>query len=124
MWVREPSIQVCAVECGAKCCREPGYLPVSLEEVTKGDKLFPPKTVFRNMVEGHDGQFFKTEETGHWYLVFADSGGRCPNLAPDNTCSVWLTRPTACREFPKVPQLGCLVSPLDVLGVNSGTATG
>ena len=108
MWDREPSIEVCAVECGAKCCREPGYLPIALTEIHRLKHLFPDDVTFRTTIKNEGGTHW-LEDTGHVYIVFAENGGQCPNLADDNSCSIWVDRPQACQDFPARPHDGCLV---------------
>ena len=94
-WVVEPSIEVCANQCGAACCRAPGYLDVLPDE----EHLFAG--VLIQHIEGHRR------------IVFQDIGGRCVHLQPDNLCGIYDTRPQACRGFPYEPTAGCLVWPSD-----------
>ena len=108
-WVREPSIQVCAVECGSRCCKEPGYIALTLDEAETLHEDWP-KAKFRPEVTNAAGvhNFIDTERV---YFLFADNGGQCPYLDDAGACGIHDMRPEACRTFPDYPAEYCLVWP-------------
>ena len=92
--LREPSLALCADECGAKCCQNRLVL-LSEAEARRLAALRPGLPVSR----GTDGR---------WALLAIPA---CPFLAPDRRCAIYAGRPDACRAFPQRPSAGCLVWP-------------
>lgn len=101
-WQRLPTVQLCAVECGAKCCKAPGHARITREE------MHVLKALASTM-----GKKVKVYNNGPkvWILDHEVNGGQCPFLADDNTCSIHDQRPQACRTYPSRPSEGCLVWP-------------
>ena len=106
----EASVEVCAVQCGAKCCRtRSARILLSDDEAERLAELAGARTVnFREVAERRD----PTHRAG-WLLAFAEQpGGVCPFLdQSSNLCSIYEDRPLACRRFPTAPVAGCLVWP-------------
>ena len=96
LWTRQPSIALCAVECGAKCCKGPGYFRMTDEEATR---LRKKKKDLRMVAQGS------------MWLVRWEQGEQCAFLGPNNACTIYDERPRACRCFPSKPHKGCLVWP-------------
>lgn len=96
-WSRQPSIELCAQECGARCCRAPNWVALNDHEMRRLRALKPEIKVLNI-------------ERGAWALDFGDNGGACPFLA-NNLCSIYDERPFDCRRFPVAPQDFCLVWP-------------
>jgi Fe-S-cluster containining protein len=63
---------------------------------------------FREVAERRDPR-----HRAGWVMRFIDQpNGHCPFLAvTSNRCSIYESRPEACRRFPTVPTAGCLVWP-------------
>ena len=95
-WVREPSLALCAEECGARCCQNRLVL-LSDAEATRltAHPARPPIT------KGSDGR---------WAMLAIP---HCRFLGTANACAIYATRPDACRAFPQRPSAGCLVWPAD-----------
>jgi len=97
-----PSLTLCRDQCGARCCKAPGYLKLSDREAQRMATLAPrPLTVFRDPADA--------KITMH----FSENGGQCPLLSPTNECTWYTGRPVACARFPEQPNPGCLVWPLE-----------
>ncbi len=94
-WVKMPSLELCAAECEAKCCRN-GYVYITDKEMRILKKLGTVKVLRHEHV---------------WVLDFHTNGGQCPFLGEDNTCTIYDQRPSACRSFPSRPYIDCLVWP-------------
>jgi len=108
-YARPPSVEVCAVECGAKCCRQRGQVVfMTDDEQERLARLAGTRTIrFREVAEKRD----PTHRAG-WLLAFVDNGGVCPFLdQSSNLCSIYEDRPLACRRFPTAPTAGCPVWP-------------
>jgi Fe-S-cluster containining protein len=99
MWIRSPSIQLCAQECGAKCCRAPGSFTLSPREAGRLQMWAGRELVLR------------AEPGGFVRLNFSENGGACPALAGNFTCSIYPYRPVACHRFPQAPDPRCAVWP-------------
>lgn len=100
--MRAPSLAVCQQECGARCCRAPGYLKLSDREAQRMATLSPrPITVFRD------------PQDGKLTMHFSENGGQCPLLSAEHLCTWYTGRPVACARFPEQPNPGCLVWPLE-----------
>jgi hypothetical protein len=111
---RPASPAVCAVECGAKCCRRPGGYGFFLTE-DEGQRLLRLAGIrlikLREVAERRD-----PEHRAGWALRFGEQpAGQCPFLDASNLCSIYEDRPAACREFPRAPTAGCLVWPPETL---------
>lgn len=96
-WVRPPSLQLCAEECGAKCCKNRMVL-LSEEEARALKALAPTPSL---IAKGSDGR---------WAMLTTPA---CMFLTAENRCSIYTHRPAACRAFPQRPSAGCLVWPTD-----------
>jgi Fe-S-cluster containining protein len=94
-WVAEPSIALCATECGAKCCKN-GFLYLLDVEMRRLKSLGKVKVL---------------RAAKYWVLDFKTNGGQCPFLGGDNACTIYDQRPFACQMFPKKPYEDCLVWP-------------
>ena len=105
-WVCEPGVETCGAQCGARCCKTPGYIPLTVGETA----LFPPG-IARTSVTNRGGTF-AFEDTDRLYYHFSDNGGQCPHLTGNNLCAIHTTRPEACRTFPDHPAEYCLVWPI------------
>jgi Fe-S-cluster containining protein len=99
----EASIEICANQCGARCCRAPGHFVCDEDELIElrehADRL---------------GVRFRIIQTGRPDRYIADhgnNGGACAFLDRDtNLCRIYETRPQACRDYPftaKEPQPEC-----------------
>lgn len=99
--IQPPSLELCANQCHARCCRAPGYLKLTEREAERMARLAPlPITVFR--VPGED----------RLTMHFSENGGMCPLLDDaTSTCTWYGNRPVACARFPEQPNPGCLVWP-------------
>lgn len=94
MLQKEPSIQICAVECGAKCCTNPGIAVLSDDEEQRLRALKPDAP-------------FALGSDGRWALFLKPDG--CAFLTENKTCSIYAQRPSACRAFPIKPTSYCLL---------------
>lgn len=94
-WVRDPSLAVCAEECGAKCCKAPGHVFLTTDEMRRL-KAFNPAVRVLNA------------ERGRWVMDFRSAD--CVFLA-GNRCTIYGERPAACQRFPMRPFADCLVWP-------------
>lgn len=100
----EASLEVCALNCGAKCCRAPGHAAVSSDEAgplrkrAKQLHVTLRLEVFRHIA-------------GKYAIDFGKHGGQCPFLGEDYACRAYDIRPESCRTFPDLPTMGCLVWP-------------
>lgn len=97
-WRVEPSVEVCGVQCGGKCCRMIGYLKVTNEERRRMARL-----------DWRIGaKFIKMVERPGWYAMNLP----CPlQDKQTNLCTAHDARPQCCRNFPSKPVDGCLVYP-------------
>lgn len=94
-----PSLDLCAKECGARCCKAPGSIRLSRREALKLNTWAGRELNYR-----HTG----TESV---LMNFSENGGQCPMLAPDNSCRIYPYRPVGCHLFPQQPYRDCLVWP-------------
>ena len=108
-WAVEPSLEVCAVQCGAACCQAPGYIALTYAEAERFAGFFP-EVGFREEVTNAHGTW-RTRDTERIYLLFSDNDGFCPFLDENNACADHPNRPAACRSFPDYPAEYCLVWP-------------
>ncbi len=80
-----------AVDClkCANCCKttSPGMKDRDVERLARHLRLRPAQVIDKYMALDADGDY-----------VFRSAP--CPFLAADNYCSVYESRPTACREYP------------------------
>lgn len=73
----------------ASCCRSlgPAIYDKDIERMGKALKLKPSEVVEQYLRQDEDGDYvFRTMP--------------CPFLMPDNYCSIYESRPKACREYP------------------------
>lgn len=78
---------VCAVECGAKCCRHVAW---TVEEPTTQEEY--DEWYWAVLHEGIS--FFKEDD--EWYMLIATT---CSKLGADNLCGIYETRPQTCRDY-------------------------
>lgn len=95
--IRAASIEVCANQCGSKCCRGPGFIRLRKDEAERLSKLSP---------------FFLADPDDQGRpTVFLEAGEACVFLGAKGECTIYEQRPEACRKFPSSPWPGCLVWP-------------
>lgn len=82
------SSEIDCLEC-ANCCRSlgPGIYDKDIERMAKALRMKPSDVV---------AAYLKVDEDGDY--VFRTMP--CPFLMPDNYCSIYESRPKACREYP------------------------
>ncbi|MDU1906220.1 MAG: YkgJ family cysteine cluster protein [Dysgonomonas sp.] len=82
------SSQIDCLEC-ANCCRSlgPAIYDKDIEKMAKALRIKPSDVVNRYLRIDEDGDY-----------VF--NSMPCPFLMPDNYCSIYESRPKACREYP------------------------
>ena len=96
----EASIQTCAVECGARCCRNYQH---------KVQVVFMNETeAMRLKAINPEAPIVPGNGSDKWAMFLGDG---CVFLASDNKCSVYEQRPMACQTFPTKPADFCLVWP-------------
>lgn len=93
---QEPSLKLCADECGARCCRS-RLVKLSESEAYALSERAPEAKIAR----GSDGS----------WAMFAIP--QCHFLSDQNVCSIYPHRPAACRAYPTRPSPGCLVWPTE-----------
>lgn len=73
----------------ANCCKttSPGMTERDVSKLSKHLRMKPSKLIDEYMHKDDDGEY-----------VF--KGAPCPFLDDDNSCSVYVSRPLACREYP------------------------
>lgn len=73
----------------ANCCKttSPIFLNTDIERISKHLKLRPA-----NFIK----EYLRIDEDGDYVLHRSP----CPFLGPDNCCSIYESRPKACREYP------------------------
>lgn len=73
----------------ANCCKttSPIFYETDIERVAKALRMRPGDFVQK---------YLRVDEDGDYVLQSAP----CPFLGPDNSCSVYESRPKACREYP------------------------
>lgn len=91
-WQKKPSLKLCAVECGAQCCKDK-QVPLSEEEV-KQLSVLDPRAHLRMKMNGDC--FMLTE-------------ARCVFLTKKDDCRIHGVRPKSCRTFPSMPFEFCAV---------------
>ena len=92
-WKRKPSLKLCAVECGAKCCKD--------KQVSLIDDEVKMLGAMNSKVD-----LRMNAETGKYFML---TGSRCTFLGDQNECSIYDVRPKACRTFPYKPFDFCSV---------------
>lgn len=100
-WVQQPSMTLCVEQCGAQCCRAPGYILVSRLEAQRLQQRHREDIVFRTM----PGDALRL------VMNFSENGGQCPMLGADAACAIYPYRPVACHHFPSEPDPRCAVWP-------------
>ena len=106
-WVVQPSLEVCAAQCGSRCCKGPGYIALTPDEAVAH---FPTDGFLMSITNAHG--HFHYDQTGRVYIPFIMfPGDQCPHLDDDGACRIYEDRPSACRGFPEAPHPGCLVWP-------------
>ena len=99
--IQAASVEVCANQCGARCCRAPGSFSLDDDELARlaahADRLGVRFTTF---VDPH--------WPGHHRADHGVNGGACSFLDRDtNLCRVYDDRPDACRQFPQTYEPEC-----------------
>ena len=97
----EPSIEVCAKQCGGKCCRGPGHVNVTNEERRRLVAL--NWRVGLTIVKRDDNDMYAMNFKPA--CVFLDQA--------TNLCTIYEQRPAACARFPVRPTRDCIVWPLE-----------
>jgi Fe-S-cluster containining protein len=103
---------ICAEICGAKCCRHPGHVLVTVQEKVRLKALAKQRGIKVNFYTSprYPGQFLmdlrraKDSRTGP---------SSCPFLGANNLCTIYDKRPNGCSTFPVAPTFGCYLSPSD-----------
>jgi len=115
---RRATTAICAVECGAKCCRGGGVLTLSETERRRleglaGDRRITFRYLQRAYRPRSPGDFRKV--LGPWELRFREhEGEQCPFLDEHHLCAIYQDRPAACRAFPMRPEPACLLWPKEI----------
>jgi Fe-S-cluster containining protein len=100
--VRDASVEICAVECGARCCRAPGYFTIDTLDLERLSLLAKIHDVLLS-VHAHPS-------IPHYYAVdFTKNGGQCVFLDHRNLCKIYSQRPSACRKYPEEYQPNCIL---------------
>lgn len=86
VWTRQPSIELCADQCGAKCCKGPMEIRLSANEA----------------------RALGLDDMGRKVTMRLRAGEKCRYLK-NNLCSIYDHRPQACRQFPSRPYDFCAV---------------
>lgn len=99
--LREASVEICAHECGAQCCRAPGHFSLQRNELVRLNHFAHELGVVFKVYQHPDDE--------HWFEAdHATNDGVCPFLDPDtNLCRVYEHRPEACRTYPQKPEPRC-----------------
>lgn len=103
--VQEPSRDLCAGQCGARCCH--GMVAFLLDEeaqrlmVLNASAWIRPASPLEML---SDTRYLRT-----WIMDFRN--GACAFLQADKSCGIYAERPMACRAFPIRAHPGCLVWP-------------
>lgn len=99
--LRSASLEVCASECGAQCCRAPGHFSLERVELVRLNH-FAKELGLRFFV-------YADPEDPEWFHAdHARNGGACAFLDRDtNRCRIYEWRPEACRKYPTVPEPRC-----------------
>ena len=99
--LRQPSIAVCAVECGAQCCRAPGHFSLQHHELIRLNHLAKEIGVLFKVYQHPDDPA--------WYEAdHLTNGGACSFLDRDtNLCRIYEWRPDACRSYPQTRESRC-----------------
>lgn len=105
-----PTLAMCSVECGAKCCRAPLVLSVTETELPAMLALRPDIDMAEHGRTDTWIDLATGEQVARTVVTFADEPGQaCPFLdQPTNRCTVYEARPESCRGFPDRPESWCL----------------
>lgn len=95
----EPTTELCVEKCGAKCCRMEGHMILSFSEGSRLHSLNKKIKLINHAVKG--------------YVVWNRSGPCVFLDQKTNLCTIYESRPEACRTFPKRPNPGCLAWPVE-----------
>ena len=94
---------ICMNQCGAMCCRGPLVLRLSEDEV----RDFEAHAVSLGVAL----RITQTPEQGGWLRFLDHPGEHCPMLDDaTSACRIYQHRPQHCRDFPRRPTPGCLIS--------------
>lgn len=96
----------CREECKAFCCRK-GHLTLTAQQL-------------RRVAQGHEDELKRADRLipiGERFSLILD--GDCPSLA-GNRCSIYRSRPKACREFPLWIRDGVVFVSPRCVGVKAG----
>ncbi len=101
-WQRQPSVELCAKECGAECCRRGVEATVTREE---REMLIAKSFGAVNIY------WEPRRKVWRWYIgkpcVFLYTSGEQKNM-----CSIHDERPECCRRWPAKPTEWCLAWPV------------
>jgi Fe-S-cluster containining protein len=102
-WQRHPSVELCAKECGAECCRRGVEATVTPKEI---ERLNAKLNGTRLNVYWHPER-----KKWRWYIgkpcIFLYTGGENKNM-----CSIHEERPECCKRWPAKPTMWCPVWPV------------
>lgn len=118
----EQQRDICSIQCGARCCRTPLSTPVvtgmemrKLKAIawSRGLKLKFLNASHSDVYVKPDGVEFKPNPAkgrDRWVMLRGDNG--CQFLGQtSNLCTIYDERPAICRDFPRSPVQGCLLTP-------------
>ena len=102
---------ICMNHCKAMCCRGPLVLRLSPDEV----RAFEGHAVRLGVAV----RITQTPEGGGWLRFLDHPGEHCPMLDDaTSACLIYQYRPQHCRDFPRRPTPGCLISGWTEKGTN------
>jgi Fe-S-cluster containining protein len=107
---REATVELCSVQCGAKCCRQSTPPTVDTGEMRRLQALAAFRGIRLRFLNRHPVDRLPGSRV-EWAWSWSKSDGVCPFLNGSNLCSIYDSRPAACRRFPTRPEPGCLVWP-------------
>lgn len=97
-----PDKLICAVDCGALCCRS-SCVPLTDEEIERMRRLAAERGITDlEIVDEGTAQ----GKAPSWIMLSFP----CKFLSPDNLCSIYDERPEHCRQFPWEWREECLLS--------------
>jgi Fe-S-cluster containining protein len=99
-WQRQPSVELCAKECGAECCRRGVEATITPKEIIRlNEKLNGVKL---------DVYWHVEKKRWRWRIgkpcLFLYTSGENKNM-----CSIHEDRPECCRRWPAKPTTWCAV---------------
>jgi Fe-S-cluster containining protein len=98
-WQRQPSIELCAKECGAECCRRGVEATITSDEIIRLNKKLTGVKL--------DVYWHEEKKRYRWRI-----GKPCLFLQKDNMCSIHEDRPECCCRWPAKPTTWCPAWPV------------